>query len=97
MIVVSDKATVKIHNPLPKGTLRISSGDTYVNKTCTVDKFPVEGFNTYYLSSVTSTQQFLARYPTLEVTPVVMIAPYLLESVPQLLTALRTYHPEALI
>ena len=97
MIVVSDDATVKPNNPLPKGILRISSVDTYLNKTCTVDKFPVEGYNTYYLSSVTSTQQFLARYPTLEVTPTVILAPCLLDTVPNLVSILGTYYPEALI
>jgi hypothetical protein len=97
MIIVSHEASIMPHNPLPKKTLRISSGSIYPGKTCTVAEFPVEDYDTYYLSSVSPTQQFLAKYPTLEVTPVVMIAPYLIESVPQLLTTLRTYHPEALI
>lgn len=99
MIIVDEKAEARpFGKPLPSHILRISPVSHGIpEKTCSPEEFPVDGYDTYYLSSSSSAGMVLARHPTLEVASTIIIAPSIVPTVPKLHDVLAKYHPETLL
>jgi hypothetical protein len=99
MILIDEKAEARpFGTPLPKHILRISPVSRGIpGKTCSPEEFPVDGYDTYYLSSMFSGSMLLAIHPTLEVTPTIIIAPSIVPTVRNLHDVLAKYHPETLL
>ena len=97
MIMVDPCAEPTSGKPLPSDVLRLVTHESFKGKTCTVKEFPAENYKKYYLSSRLPAEEFLLKFPNLEVDCTVIISPTLLNHVPGIRPVLEKYHPEALL